>query len=76
LQVLRAGRCLERVCLESNNTFSIRYLHPSDSGQYTCVAKSKFGQDQRQILLSVKVILVRFFYFNFVEGSSTTECTH
>ena len=48
------GSCLDRACVREN-VLTVRYLHPSDTGKYTCVAKSKFGQDQRQVFLTVKV---------------------
>ncbi len=48
------GSCLERACV-SGSVLTVRYLHPSDTGKYTCVAKSKFGQDQRHVALTVKV---------------------
>jgi hypothetical protein len=57
--LVRGGHCSDRVCLDGNaNVLTIRYLHPSDGGRYTCMAKNKFGQDQRQIRLDVKVRLI------------------
>ena len=58
--LVRGGHCSDRVCLEGN-VLTIRYLHPSDGGRYTCMAKNKFGQDQRQTRLDVKVRLLNFF---------------
>ena len=52
--VVREGDCDGRVCVEEN-VLTVRYLHPGDSGRYTCVAKNKYGQDQRQVALKVEV---------------------
>ena len=48
------GECLGRACVY-NNVLTVKYLHPEDSGRYGCVAKNSYGQDQRQLHLSVKV---------------------
>ena len=60
--VLGNGQCSKdgRHCV-SNGVLTVRYLHPSDSGKYVCVAKSKYGQDQRDVVLNVKV---REYLFN------------
>ena len=52
--VVREGDCDGRVCVDEN-VLTVRYLHPGDSGRYTCVAKNKYGQDQRQVALKVEV---------------------
>lgn len=53
---LTNGECEERACV-NGNALTVRYLHPAkDEGRYTCVAKNKFGQDQRKIALDVKVL--------------------
>lgn len=52
--VVKEGECHQRACVE-DSTLTVRYLHPSDAGKYTCVAKNKFGQDQRKVVLNVKV---------------------
>ena len=50
------GQCIDRVCVK-DGMLTIRYLHPTaDSGKYICEAKSKYGKDQRQVRLTVKVI--------------------
>ena len=51
---IQEGTCQQRACVKEN-TLTVRYLHPSDTGKYTCVAKNKFGQDQRKVTLTVKV---------------------
>ena len=49
-------QCIDRVCVK-DGMLTIRYLHPTaDSGKYICEAKSKYGKDQRQVHLTVKVI--------------------
>ena len=50
------GQCSPdgRHCV-AKGTITIQFLHPTDSGRYVCVAKSKFGQDQRETNLRVKV---------------------
>ena len=52
--VVREGDCDGRVCVDES-VLTVRYLHPGDSGRYTCVAKNKYGQDQRQVALKVEV---------------------
>ena len=52
--VVREGDCDGRVCVDEN-VLTVKYLHPGDSGRYTCVAKNKYGQDQRQVVLRVEV---------------------
>lgn len=52
---LRNGECRDRACME-DNVLDIRYLHPEDKGKYVCEARNKYGQDQRQTFLEVKVI--------------------
>ena len=54
IPVVRSGACVERACAR-DNVLTVRYLHPRDAGKYTCVARNKFGQDQRQVKLAVKV---------------------
>lgn len=62
--VVRKGSCHhQRACVE-DNILTVRYLHPSDAGKYTCVAKNKFGQDQRKVVLDVKVNNSIFILFN------------
>lgn len=58
--VVTEGNCHQRVCVK-DNILTVRYLHPADSGKYTCVAKNKFGKDQRKVVLDVKVS----FFLNF-----------
>ena len=54
--VVANGQCIDRVCVK-DGMLTIRYLHPTaDSGKYICEAKSKYGKDQRQVHLTVKVI--------------------
>lgn len=53
-------QCEERVCLQDNH-LTVRYLHPADTGKYTCVAKNKYGQDQRQVTLVVKSEHIQIF---------------
>ena len=48
------GQCVDRICVKEG-MLTIRYLHPTDSGKYICEARSKYGQDQRQVHLNVKV---------------------
>ena len=60
--MVKEGRCHQRACVKEN-TLTVRYLHPADSGKYTCVAKNKFGQDQRKVVLDVKVNKKIFFSF-------------
>ena len=56
------GQCIDRVCVK-DGMLTIRYLHPTaDSGKYICEAKSKYGKDQRQVHLTVKVIYNLFSY--------------
>ena len=57
---IQEGTCQQRACVKEN-TLTVRYLHPSDTGKYTCIAKNKFGQDQRKVSLTVKVN----YYFSF-----------
>ena len=51
---VQEGQCQQRACVQ-DHILTVRYLHPSDTGKYTCVAKNKFGQDQRKVHLEVKV---------------------
>ena len=53
-KVVKEGHCRQRACVK-DNILTVRYLHPADSGKYTCVAKNKFGKDQRKVILDVKV---------------------
>ena len=52
--MVKEGTCHQRACVK-DNTLTVRYLHPADTGKYTCVAKNKFGKDQRKVVLNVKV---------------------
>ena len=52
--VVKEGHCRQRACV-TDNILTVRYLHPADGGKYTCVAKNKFGKDQRKVILDVKV---------------------
>lgn len=52
--MVKEGDCHQRACVK-DNILTVRYLHPADSGKYTCVAKNKFGKDQRKVVLDVKV---------------------
>ena len=52
--VVANGQCIDRICVQ-DGMLTIRYLHPTDSGKYICEAKSKYGKDQRQVYLTVKV---------------------
>ena len=52
--MVKEGTCHQRACVK-DNTLTVRYLHPADTGKYTCVAKNKFGKDQRKVVLDVKV---------------------
>ena len=56
LMVIRDGDCDGRVCMEEN-VLTVSYLHPGDMGRYTCVAQNKYGRDQKQVVLDVKVPL-------------------
>ena len=58
--VVANGQCIDRVCVK-DGMLTIRYLHPTDSGKYICEAKSKYGKDQRQVHLTVKVICFLHF---------------
>lgn len=51
---LSDGACEGRACVRDSE-LTVRYLHPADAGRYTCVARNKYGQDQREVMLSVKV---------------------
>ncbi len=53
--VVGDGECLERACVSRGSSLTVRFLHPGDAGRYECVARNKYGQDQRQVLLAVKV---------------------
>lgn len=61
--VVANGQCIDRVCVK-DGMLTIRYLHPTDSGKYICEAKSKYGKDQRQVHLTVKVIYIRLSVLN------------
>ena len=55
--VVANGHCIDRLCVK-DGMLTIRYLHPTDSGKYICEAKSKYGKDQRQVHLTVKVTAI------------------
>ncbi|CAB4058629.1 unnamed protein product [Lepeophtheirus salmonis] len=59
-RVVGNGECLERVCVE-NNVLKIAYLHIKDAGRYTCVARNKYGQDQRGVQLNVRSENIQIF---------------
>jgi hypothetical protein len=62
--VVANGQCIDRVCVK-DGMLTIRYLHPTDSGKYICEAKSKYGKDQRQVHLTVKVICIQLSILTF-----------
>jgi hypothetical protein len=57
---VQEGQCQQRACVQ-DHILTVRYLHPSDTGKYTCVAKNKFGQDQRKVHLEVKSEHIQIF---------------
>ena len=62
------GQCVDRLCVKEG-MLTIRYLHPTDSGKYICEARSKYGQDQRQVHLNVKVrVLYTLFLSPIIEN--------
>jgi len=58
--MVKEGTCHQRACVK-DNTLTVRYLHPADTGKYTCVAKNKFGKDQRKVVLDVKSEHIQIF---------------
>merc|ERR1711899_659247 len=58
--MVKEGTCHQRACVK-DNTLTVRYLHPADTGKYTCVAKNKFGKDQRKVVLNVKSEHIQIF---------------
>ncbi|TRY70275.1 hypothetical protein TCAL_11549 [Tigriopus californicus] len=57
---LANGDCVERMCVQGN-VLTLTYLHPMDQGKYICVARNKYGQDQREVKLAVKSENIQIF---------------
>ena len=49
-----------------DGALSIQFLHPTDSGRHSCVAKSKYGKDQMNVQLNVKVSNIKQKYTQYI----------
>lgn len=57
---LANGDCVERMCVR-DNVLTLTYLHPMDEGKYICIARNKYGQDQREVKLEVQSENIQIF---------------
>ena len=48
---------MQRVCVATDGSLGLAYVHPRDRGLYTCLASNTAGTAARSLTLEVKVRL-------------------